>query len=81
MELFAKSHVFLRKTIKNTNLIVPRFAYKANRNSKSGTETTPRLVSMLESNDDIRFSKRASVENHISRVKPDSLNLREIAIT
>ena len=34
-----------------------------------------------ESNGGLRFDKRASVENHVSRGELDSLDLCEIAIT
>ena len=40
-----KKVIFSRKTVENVNLIVPHFTCKANRDSKSGTETTSRLVS------------------------------------
>ena len=42
--VYKKSH-FLRLTIKNTNLNLPRFACRANRDSESRSKTTTKLVS------------------------------------
>ena len=42
-----KSH-FSRLTVKNASLTLPRFAFKANQDSESGSETTPKLVSTLQ---------------------------------
>ena len=41
-----KNSHFLRKIVEIISLIVPRFACKAKWDSKSGTETTPRLILM-----------------------------------
>ena len=45
LESFAKSHIFWEKTMENVSLTMPHFASRLNRDSKSRTETTPRLVS------------------------------------
>ena len=37
---------FSRKPVENASLIMPHFACKTNRDSKSRTETTPKLVLM-----------------------------------
>ena len=37
---------FLRKFVENISLIVPRFACRANWDSKSKSETTPGLISI-----------------------------------
>ena len=41
-----KKIYFLRLSVKNANLILPRFMYRVNRDSESGIATTPKLVSM-----------------------------------
>ena len=80
-EIVCQKSCFKKKIIEIVNLILTRFACKANRDSKSGTETTPNLFQHQKFNGNLKILKRAFVRNHICGGKLFRLNLHEILIT
>ena len=67
--------------MENVNLIVPRFACKANQDLKSNSIPFQDSFRQQESNGGLKISKQASVRNHVSRGKLFRIDLRETLIT
>ena len=61
--------------------MLPCFACKANRDSKSRSEATLNSFQCHKLNGGLRFGERASVRNYIFQGKPTCLDLYEMTIT